>query len=91
MCKIYGSTQKYFFTIAYMRSLLELSISFLHCYVNILTIDSLNKSMNLFASPIFCDSQILSSPVRSRTERIQEHQFVKPMPSSSRSILYRHF
>ena len=26
MCKIYGSTQKYFFTNAYVRSLLELSI-----------------------------------------------------------------
>ena len=58
VCKIYGSKQKYFFTNAYVRSLLELSISFLHCCVNILTIDSLNKSMNLFVSPIFCDSQI---------------------------------
>ena len=38
VCKIYGSTQKYFFTNAYVRSLLELSISFLHCCVNILTI-----------------------------------------------------
>ena len=87
VCKIYGSTQKYFFTDAYVRSLLELSISFLHCCVNILTIDSLNKSMNLFVSPIFCDAQIWSSPVRWRIERIREHQFVKPMPSSSRSIL----
>ena len=77
MCKIYGSTQKYFFTNAYVRSLLELSISFLHCCVNIPTIDSLNESMNLFVSPIFCDSQVWSSPVRSRTERIREHQFVK--------------
>ena len=42
VCKIYRSTQKYFFTNAYVRSLLELSISFLHCCVNILTIDSLN-------------------------------------------------
>ena len=58
MCKIYGSTQKYFFTNAYVRSLLELSISFLHCCVNILTIDYLNESMNLFVSPIFCDSQV---------------------------------
>ena len=87
VCKIYGSTQKYFFTNAYARSELELSISFLHCCVNILTIDSLNKSMNLFVSPIFCDSQIWSSRARSRTEQIWEHQFVKPMPSSSRSIL----
>ena len=87
VCKIYGSTQKYFFTNAYVRSLLELSISFLHCCVNILTIYSLNKSMNLFVSPIFCDFQIWSSSARSRTERIREHQFVKPMPSSSRSIL----
>ena len=87
MCKIYGSTQKYFFTNAYVRSLLELSISFLHCCVNILTIDSLNESMNLFVSQIFCDSQVWSSPVRSRTERIREHQFVKPMASSSSSIL----
>ena len=87
VCKVYGSTQKYFFTNAYVRSLLEHSISFLHCCVNILTIDSSNKSMNLFVSPIFCDSQIWSSPVRWRIERIGEHQFVKPMPSSSRSIL----
>ena len=64
MCKIYGSTQKYFFTNAFVRSLLELSISFLHRCVNILTIDSLNESMNLFVSPIFCDSQVWSSPVR---------------------------
>ena len=76
-----------FFTNAYVRSLLELSISFLHCCVNILTIDSLNKSINLFVSPIFCDSQIWLSPARSRTERIREHQFVRPMPSSSRSII----
>ena len=73
MCKIYGSTQKYFFTNAYVRSLLVLSISFLHCYVNILTIASLIKSMNLFLSLIFCNSQVWSSPVRSRTERIREH------------------
>ena len=58
MCKIYGSTQKYFFTNAYVRCLLELSISFFHCFVNILTIDSLNKNMNLFVSPILCDSQV---------------------------------
>ena len=58
MCKIYGSTQKYFFAHAYVRSLLELSISFLHCCVNILTIDSLSESMNLVVSPIFCDSQV---------------------------------
>ena len=58
MCKIYGSTQKYFFTNAYVRSLLELSISFLHRCVYILTIDSLNESMNLFVSLIFCDSQV---------------------------------
>ena len=58
VCKIYGSTQKYIFTNAYVRSSLELSISFLHCCVNILTIDSLNKNMNLFVSPIFCDYQI---------------------------------
>ena len=76
-----------FFTNAYVRSSLELSISFLHCCVNILTIDSLNKSMNLFVSPTFCDSQIWSSPVSWRIERIREHQFVKSMPSSSRSIL----
>ena len=87
VCKIYGSTQKYFFTNAYVRSLLELSISFHHCYEYNPTIDYLNKNLNLFVSPIFCDSQIWSSPVRSRTEQIQEHQFVKPMPSSSRSIL----
>ena len=71
----------------YVRSLLELSISFLHRCVNILTIDSLNQSINLFVTPIFCDSQVWSSPVRSRTERIREHQFVKPMASSSCSIL----
>ena len=52
MCKIYGSTQKYFFTNAYVRSSLELSISFLHRCVNILTIDYLNESMNLFVSPM---------------------------------------
>ena len=71
VCKIYCSTQKYTFTNTYVRSLLELSISFLHCCVNILTIDSLNKSTNLFVSPIFCDSQIWSSPARSRTKRIR--------------------
>ena len=91
MCKIHGSTQKYFFTNAYVHSLFELSISFLHCCVNILTINSLNESMNLFASPIFCDSQVLSSPFCSRTEQIREEQFVKPMPFSSRSILYAFF
>ena len=56
VCKIYGSTQKYFFTNAYVRSLLELSIFFLHCCVNILTIDSLNKSMN------FLDPQYSAIP-----------------------------
>ena len=58
MFKIYSSTQKYFFTNAYMRSLLELSIAFLHRCVNMLTIDYLNESMNLFVSPLFCDSQV---------------------------------
>ena len=87
MCQIYGSTQNFFFTNAYVRTLLELSISFLHRCVNILALDSLNESINLFASPIFWDSQVWSSPVRSRTERIREHQFVKPMASSSSSIL----
>ena len=73
VCKIYGSTQKYIFINAYVRSLLELSISSLHCCVNILTIDSLNEIINLFVSTIFCDSQIWSSSARWRTERIREH------------------
>ena len=77
--KRYGSTHKDFFTNEYVRSLLELSISCLHRCVNILTIESIN----LFVLPMCCISQAWSSPVSSRTDRIREHQFVKPVPSSS--------
>ena len=80
MFEIYGSTHKDFFTNEYVRSLLDLSISCLHRSVNILTIESLKESMNLFVLP-------MSSPVSSRTDRIREHQFVNPVPSSSNSIL----
>ena len=87
MFKMYGSTRKDFFTNEYVRSLLELSISCLHRCVNILTIASLKESMNLFVLPMCCVSQAWSSPVSSRTDRIREHQFVNPVPSSSSSIL----
>ena len=60
MFKIYGSTQKYFFTNAYVRSLLELSISFLHRCVNMLAIDSLNEFMNL--NEFICIPNILRFP-----------------------------
>ena len=56
--KIYGSTHKDFFTNEYVRSLLELSITCLHRCVNILTIESLKESMNLFVFPICCVSQV---------------------------------
>ena len=87
MFKMYGSTHKDFFTNEYVRSLLKLSISCLHRCVNILTIESLKKSMNLFVLPMFCVSQAWSSPVSSKTDRIREHQIVNPVPSSSSSIL----
>ena len=87
MFKMYGSTHKDFFTNEYVRSLLELSISCLHRCVNILTIESLKESMNLFVLPMCCVSQAWSSPVSSRTDRIREHQFVNLVPSSSSSIL----
>ena len=87
MFKMYGSTHKDFFTNEYVRSLLELSISCFHRWVNILTIESLKESMNLFVLPMCCVSQAWSSPVSSRTDRIHEHQFVNPVPSSSSSIL----
>ena len=87
MFKMYGSTHKDFFTNEYVRSLLELSISGLHRCVNILTIESLKESMNLFVLPMCCVSQAWSSPASSRTDRIREHQFVNPVPSSSSSIL----
>ena len=44
-----------FFTNEYVRSLLELSISCLQRCVNILTIESLKESLNLFVGIwIFC-------------------------------------
>ena len=52
MFKLYGSTHKDLFTNEYVRSLLELSISCLHRCVNILTIESLKESMNLFVLPM---------------------------------------
>ena len=55
--KMYGSTHKHFFTNEYVRSLLELSISYLHRCVNILTIESLKQSMHLFVLPMCCISQ----------------------------------
>ena len=55
--KIWGSTNKDFFINEYDRSLLELSISCLHRCVNILTIESLKESINLFVLPIACVSQ----------------------------------
>ena len=55
--KMYGSTPKDFFTNEYVRSLLELSISCLHRCVNILTIESLKESMNLFVFPMCCVCQ----------------------------------
>ena len=55
--KMYGSTPKDFFTNEYVRSLLELSIFCLHRCVNILTIESLKDSMNLFVFPMCCVSQ----------------------------------
>ena len=42
------TTHKDFFNNEYIPSLLELSISCLHRCVNILTIESLKESMNLF-------------------------------------------
>ena len=84
---MYGSTHKYFFTNGYVRSLLELSISCPHRCVNILTIESLKESMNLFVLPMCCVSPAWSSPASSRTDRIREHQFVNPVPSSSSSIM----
>ena len=83
---MYGSTHKHFFTNEYVRSLLELSISCLHRCANILTIESLKESMNFFVLPMCCISQAWSNPVSSRTDRIHEHQFVNPVPSSSSSI-----
>ena len=65
MFKMYGSTHKDFFTNEYVRSLLELSLSCLHRCVNILTIESLKESMNLFVLPMCCVSQAWSSPVSS--------------------------
>ena len=35
-----------------------------------------------------CVSQAWSSPASSRTDRIREHQFVNPVPSSSSSIMW---
>ena len=72
--KIYGSTHKDVFTNEYVRSLLELLISCLHCCLNILTIKSLNESMHSFVFPMCCVSQAWSSSVSSRTDRIREHQ-----------------
>ena len=88
MFKMYGSTHKDFFTNEYVRSLLGLSISCLHRCVNILSIESLKESMNLFVLPMCCASQACSSPVSSRADRIREHQFVNPVPSSSRESQY---
>ena len=59
----------------------------IHRCVNILTIESLKESMNLFVLPICFVSQAWSSPICSRKDRIREHQFVNPVPSSSSSIL----
>ena len=85
--KMYGSTPKDFFTNEYVRSSLELSIYGLHRCVNILTIKSLKGSMILFVFPMCCVSQAWSSLLSSRIDRIREHQFVNPVPSSSSSIL----
>ena len=57
MFKMYGSTHKDFITNEYVRSLLELSIYFLQGCVNILTIEYLKVSMNLFVLQICCISQ----------------------------------
>ena len=66
--KMYGSTHKDFFTNEYVRSLLELSISCLHRCVNILTIESLKESMNLFVFSMCCVSLDLAQLVQGQTE-----------------------
>ena len=57
MFEMYSYTHKDFSTNEYVRSLLELSISFLDRCVNILTIESLKESVNLFVLPMCCVSQ----------------------------------
>ena len=49
-----GMTHKGCFNNEYVRSLLELSKSSCHRCVDILTIESLKESMNLFVLPICC-------------------------------------
>ena len=68
MFKMYGSTHKDFFTNEYVRSLLELSISCLHRCVNILAIESLKESMNLFVLPIASPKLGLARLVQGQTE-----------------------
>ena len=77
MCKIYGSTQKYFF--AQLTRTLNIFSPLLCKYSNnwffkFKVFYKIYYKNNLFVFSIFCDSQVWSSPVCSRTEQIREHQ-----------------